>query len=507
MPDRPNILLIMSDQLIPMMTGAYGHPVALTPNINRLARRGVTFTNAYTSCPICAPARMSLLTGRYVSDIGCNDNTSILASDEPTFNHYLSIAGYDTVLAGKMHMVGPDQLHGYAQRLNTDVYPADFTWLCSRAELSEHSAIHEKPIAIDYVGANAGVRQWSMQLAYDEETHYRALEYLRSKGTKPAGTAQKPLPERDDRPFCLHVSYQHPHEPFLCMQLYWDLYDGVDIPIPSYPDDLDGTYTSMDRSLNTFHGCSEVDLRDPDSLRTVYRAYLANVSYVDDKIGELLTTLEESGLADDTVILFCSDHGDMLGQRGMVQKRTFYEYSSRIVMIASAPADVLAITPGSVCADPVSIVDVAPTVLDLAGVADWLPMGGRSLMPQILGETEPERTVFCENHVEGVTGCCFMVRQGRYKLNHIHGAETQLFDLEEDPDEWRDLAGRADMRDVEQQLRGLILRRFGPDEIDRRIVESLRKRQVIKEAAEATGGLHWDYQPFFDAGKQYWREG
>ena len=235
---QPNILLIMSDQLIPMMTGAYGSTVAKTPNLDRLAREGIIFTNAYTSCPICAPARMSLLTGKYVSEIDCNDNTAILATEEPTFGHYLAAEGYDCVLSGKMHMIGPDQLHGYTARLNTDIYPSDMTWLASRVKLDGHSPIHEHPIAIDYVGENAGVRQWSMQLDYDEETHFRALEYLRRKRSRPSGTAQKPLPPRDDRPFMLHVSYQHPHEPFHCTQAYWVRYEGVHIPIPQCPENL-----------------------------------------------------------------------------------------------------------------------------------------------------------------------------------------------------------------------------------------------------------------------------
>ena len=129
MPSKPNILLIMADQLIPFLTGAYGHEVVRTPNLDRLAVEGVTFDAAYSPCPVCAPARAAMLTGCYASNIGAYDNAATFSSEQPTIPHYLTLAGYDTVLSGKMHFVGPDQLHGYSRRFTTNVYPADFSWV------------------------------------------------------------------------------------------------------------------------------------------------------------------------------------------------------------------------------------------------------------------------------------------------------------------------------------------------------------------------------------------
>lgn len=503
----PNILLIMADQLIPMMTALYGNQIARTPNLDRLAARSTVFDNAYTSCPICAPARMSLMTGRQVSDINCNDNTSVLHADEPTFAHYLSAAGYDTVLCGKMHFVGPDQLHGFRKRLTTDVYPSDFTWLVSREKNKEHTSIHENPIAIDYVTEGLGVRQWSMQLDYDEESHFRALEYLRYKRSIPSGTLQKKLPPRDDTPFLLCASYQHPHEPFHCLQRHWELYEGVDIPIPEYPENLERLYTSFDESLNTWHGCSEVDLRNPDSLRALHRAYLASVSYFDEKVGELLESLENLGLADDTIVILTADHGDMLGHRGMVQKRCFYESSARIPLMVSFPPNTSLAPNGRRVSEPVSLIDVFPTVLECAGVREWLPVDGVSLLPYCKGEPLKDRAVFCENHSEATSTPCFMVRKGDYKYTYIHNGETQLYNVVRDPGEWDNLSGRREFAEVEQELRSLILNRFDPEKIDRELDENLAKRAVVKSAMEANDGPSWDYQPFFDASRQYWREG
>ncbi len=129
-----NILLIVADQMVARLMGTYGHPVAKTPNLDRLASRGVRFENAYSPCPICSPTRQALVTGSYPSNIGIYDNASSLSSEIPTVCHYLSTAGYDTVLSGKMHFVGPDQLHGFEKRLTTDVFPSDFIWLTQRPE-------------------------------------------------------------------------------------------------------------------------------------------------------------------------------------------------------------------------------------------------------------------------------------------------------------------------------------------------------------------------------------
>ena len=179
---QPNILLITCDQMVAQLTGAYGHPVVETPNLNRLAAEGVRFDNAYTSCAICVPARGALKTGMYGSRTGCYDNGALIPADQPTFSHYLSIAGYDTVAAGKMHFIGPDQLHGFEKRLTTDFHPADFNFLPPRPKggFKDRAGYHAHPIAIDYV--TAGVRQWSQEADFDEEVHFRALEYRAPNG-------------------------------------------------------------------------------------------------------------------------------------------------------------------------------------------------------------------------------------------------------------------------------------------------------------------------------------
>lgn len=486
---QPNILLIMADQLMPFLTGAYGHPVVKTPNLDRLVREGVRFDAAYSSCPLCAPARASLMTGRHVSNIRSFDNASAFDSEEPTIAHYLAAAGYDTAASGKMHYIGPDQLHGLHRRLTTDVYPEGYDWLDDRN-------LRHQPgysFARAYTDEGISVGNWSHYLSYDEETHFRAKEYLRARGV-----AKQTALKRDQttQPFFLIASYHHPHDPFWPPREFWDLYADEHIEIPTFPEGLAESYSAMDRWINHWHGCDKFSqLKDPKSLRCLRRAYYALVSYVDRKVGELLQTLEESGLDEDTVVLFVSDHGDMLCEKGMVQKRNFYEWSSRIPFILRFPDRQHA---GMTIGQPTSLVDVLPTVLEMANVQDHLPMDGHSVMGLIDGRDTAERHVFSEYHSNGVYSTCFMVRRGEFKYIHIRGHQDQLFDLENDPGEWKNLIGQSRTANVERELKSLILGEFDPAAIEEEVYATILKRQLLRRWGEATG-IQWAYVPQFDA--------
>ncbi len=500
---KPNILFIMADQLIPHMIGCYGHKVVKTPNIDRLANEGILFDSAYSPCPICSPARATLMTGKYVSNIGAYDNASPFSCDEPTVAHYLTNEGYDVVLSGKMHFIGPDQLHGFSRRLTTDIYPSSFEWTTRREETQEFGEMHKNPIAIDYV--TAGIRQWSMQFDYDEETHFRALEYIQSRRMQVGGTMQKPQKERDPKPFFLCVSYTHPHEPFHVTQELWDLYEGEQIDVPDLPENLDDTYSQMDKWLNDFHGVKEYDLKDTKSLYNMRRAYYGLITYIDNKVGELIKALEDTGLRENTIVIFTSDHGDMLGEKGMVQKRCFYEFSSRVPLIINYPDGWMG---GTEITQHTSLIDLTPTILDMAGISveQLLPCDGKSLIGLIDGSDKSERYIFSELHTEGVFSTCFMIRKDKFKYIYIHGKDAQLFDIEKDPGEWENLSGRNEFVEIESELKAKIFEQFNPDEIERDVCKSLLNRKLIREAMKANN-THWDYFPYFDATRQYWREG
>lgn len=489
MAHSPNILLIMADQLVPFLTGAYDHPVVQTPHLNRLTEHGVRFDAAYTPYPLCAPARAALMTGQYASKLGCYDNAAVMHADELTIAHYLTNAGYETVLSGKMHFIGPDQLHGFRRRLTTDVYPAGLDWVPLPDDQGNFPRGGHARL---YVAPDAGVRPWTKFLSYDEETHFRALEYLRERGrTKPA------------EPFFLVASYHHPHDPFHVTQELWDLYEGAEIALPTYPPNLEETYSAMDRWLNHVHGTDDVTLGDPHNLYQLRRAYYGLVTYIDRKVGELLAALEQTDQRDETIVIFTSDHGDMLSEKRMVQKRCFYEWSARVPLIVNFPDRQAA---GKKVTAPVSLFDLVPTLLDWAAVPveQRLPMDATSLNPLIDSTTDDGRTVFSEYHVEKVRAPCFMVRKGSYKYIYIHGHGGQLFDLAADPGEWNNLVGRPELQAVEEELRQLIVAQFDADQIAAAGAASVQKRELIRRAMERNN-THWDYFPYFDATQQYVR--
>jgi choline-sulfatase len=498
--EKPNILLIMADQLTPFMTGCYGNSEVLTPNLDRLTADGVRFDAAYTPCPLCSPARASMMTGRYASDIGCYDNGSVISSEEPTFAHCLSASGYDTVLSGKMHFIGSDQLHGFGKRLTTDIYPAEYQLMPRFVDESRHITQSDAwGNAANYNAQSAGARPWSVGINYDEETHFRAREYLYGQ----AGMNWNDQAAKD--PFFLCVSYHHPHDPFHPSSEDWDLYEGKNITLPEITREMEENYSTLDKWLNNgFHRSDVFPIKGQDNLYALRRAYSALVSYIDRKVGELLADLEATGLDKNTVVLFTSDHGDMLGEKGMVQKRCFYEWSSRIPLILKRPDEP---APGSTVSTPVSLLDLGPTILDLAGVATdegYCP-DGQSLLPVIRDEEAYlEREVISESHGEGVMCPTFMIRRGDYKLTYIHNHERQLFHLPSDPSELHNLAGSAEYSEIESSLLSRLMERFDSDKIEKDFFESLKKRRLIQKAL-GVNQTHWDFQPTFNASKRYHR--
>lgn len=475
----PNIVLLMADQLTPFALPFHGHPHVRTPALSRLASQGVVFDAAYCNFPICAPSRASMLSGRLPHDIGVFDNATEFASEIPTMAHYLRAAGYRTILAGKMHFVGPDQLHGYEERLTTDIYPADFLWV---PDWSKGPDYRPTGVGMGHV-VDAGPCLRNMQIDYDEETAHVAVQKIYD------------LARDRTAPFFLTVSFTHPHPPFVARQDEWDAYADVDIDLPSVPeiayDDLD----PHSQWLYVAHGQDRHTVT-ADHVRNARRAYYAMVSYVDAKIGEVLAALERAGLADDSVIVFCADHGEMLGERGMWYKQTFYEPSVRVPLVIRAPG----VAPGRrdrVC----SLVDLLPTFLDVAAdggtrVTPVDALAGRSLWPLLHGDARggPDEAV-SEYSSEGVVAPSRMVRRGAWKYFVTRGVPPRLYNVVDDPHELDDRAGQAAFADIEHALRTRLLADWNPDDIDARIRASQRRRLFLREVAVRSGAFPpWNYE-------------
>ena len=306
---QPNILFIQVDQLAAQFLRCYGDKICHAPNLERLAAQGTVFETAYCNFPLCSPSRASMATGKLCSDIGAFDNAAELPASIPTYAHYLRAAGYQTALSGKMHFIGPDQHHGFERRLTPDLYPADFSWVPNWGDEGERDTNDPRSVTI------AGVCERSMQIDFDDLVTFNAVQHLYDMARGD-----------DHRPFFLQVSYTHPHEPYLCQKEYWELYEDAEITLPDVPALSADQHDAHSVRLLSDFGMLNIRFDDADIL-TARRAYYGSISYLDAKIGTLLDTLERTGQRDNTVIVFTSDHGEMLGERGMWFKKHFYEPS------------------------------------------------------------------------------------------------------------------------------------------------------------------------------------
>jgi choline-sulfatase len=479
----PNLLLVMADQMSAPFIPPWGGP-AITPAIDRLAADGVVFDTTYSNSPLCAPARFVMMSGRHASRIGAYDNAAEFAASIPTFAHHLRAVGYQTCLAGKMHFVGPDQLHGFEERLTTDIYPADFGWTPDwrdpdgRFDWWYHN--------LDSV-TGAGTAEVSNQLDFDDEVGFRAVRKLRDL----ARTA-------DERPWMLTVSFTHPHDPYVARRELWDLYDHDAIPLPTVADGA-APDDPHSRRLRRVFGGDVTELTD-DDIRNARHAYFANCSYVDRWTNELLRTLDVFDMARNTIVIFTADHGDMLGERGLWYKMSFFEASARIPLIVHAPDRY---APRRV-ATPTSLLDIAPTLIDLAGAEVPPEMDGHSLVPQLDGDEDPERIVEGEFMGEGAIAPIVMLRRGASKFVTSEPDGDQLFDLEADPHELNNLADDADPDDLEW-WRSAVAERWDLARIRDDVLASQAARRVVHAAMQVGRRRPWDFEPRTDASNQYMR--
>lgn len=508
--DRPNILLIMADQMSAFATSPYGNRDALTPHMDALAQQGVIFQRAYCNSPLCVPSRASMMTGLLGSQIPVNDNGEALPASVPTFVHHLRRGGYQTILSGKMHFVGPDQLHGFEQRLTTDIYPSDFLWtpswprlheLVQRTERGEDALDRRDPNRSPAVACvkTSGPVPWTMQFTYDEEVQFRTLEWLRQSGAT----------RSDDRPWFLCASFTHPHDPYLTTSAYWDRYDGRNITLPDEPPSDASVPHPTDTWANIHHGVNLIPPTRGDISRS-RRGYYANTSFIDDKIGELIDELARLGLSENTVVLFTSDHGDQCGEHGMWFKRTCREWSARVPLIMAGPG----IRAGHRVDTNASLVDLFPTLIEIAGLAlpaeydTFAPRpAGKSLVPLLRGEAPAgwRDEVTVEYNGDGTFKPIRVLVKGKHKFSMTYEEPDQLYDLERDPNEWYNVADDPAYADVATELREQLLREWNPAETEHQVLMSQRRRTFLNEALYQGTYTPWDYQPVFDAARMYSR--
>jgi len=440
MPDRPNFLLIMSDQHNPRVLGCAGDAVVRTPHLDALAAGGVRFTNAYCGSPLCVPSRMTFMASRHCSDLDVYTNGCYLASDVPTFAHSLGAAGYEVTLGGRMHFLGPDQRHGFHKRLVGDV----------------SSSVPGGPgVELGHIPTvSTGQSRASVEVSGPGRTSYQAFDaavlagcqdYLRERAERPAG------------PFCLVAGFLMPHCPFIAPKALYDHYYERLTP-PHLPDGYLDDVPEPVRSMRQRRGFDELT---PEQVRRARAAYYGLVEYFDGLVGRLLGTLREAGLAENTIIIYTSDHGDSIGANGWWCKTNFYEGAVGVPLIVNAPG----VLHGPLaCTANASLLDLGPTMIDYAGSRPLPRVAGRSLRPLLQGAIPPEwdDTVFSEMVGYGDDPAGRMVKQGPWKLVHYDGFAPLLFNLHDDPEELVNRAEDPDLHGLREQLHQRALAGFDP---------------------------------------------
>lgn len=468
---RPNLLFLFSDQHAQHVTGCYGDALVRTPNLDRLAARGVVFDNAYCPSPICVPSRMSMLTGRHPSAQDCWTNDDFLASDRATWPHAMGGAGYRPILISRLHAMGPDQMHGYVER-----------------EVGDHSPNYGGVARHDMGPLNNTNDPWraSLEISGPGQSSYQ-LKDMETADAAVAELERIAAARRDgsQEPFCLSVGFMLPHPPYVAWREDYALYAGK-IGMPELP------MTAPDHPWLEWwrrdRGIAQTNRGDVLRARA---AYWGLVTRLDILIGQVLGALERLGLAEDTLVVYTSDHGDQLGERGLWWKHTFYDESAKVPLILSWPGR---LPQGQRRPQVVNLVDVTATMLEALGAAPLPAAQGLSFLDVARDGAAPwvDETFseYCTDTVPPWTGGMAvqqrMIRSGRWKLVHYNGYRPQLFDLVEDPHELRDLAETATHRAVRDRLSQRLLADWDPDAIAARMRLRRQDKDVIAGWARGT---------------------
>lgn len=477
MSDKPNLLYIHSDQHTPSVLGCYGDPIVKTPNMDALAKSGAMFTNAYAPSPICTPSRMSTLTGRYPYKTECWTNYNVLDSGIPTFAHAMGAGGYRPILFGRMHSIGPDQLHGYAER-----YIGDH---CSNYVDSldvDHGELQGAPFPQRESLQKSGSGQNAYQV-HDEDVNKAAVNYI-----------NETLAKKDDgEPFCLTVGYMLPHQPYVARKEDYDLYKDI-ITMPKVETPFSEELHPHIRDWRRDKDIAEVT---EEEIKRARAAYWGLVTRTDIMIGEIIQALKDNNLYENTIVVYSSDHGDQVGEHSLWWKMTFYENSVKVPLIISWPEKIKG---GQVFDNIVSSLDISATMLDALGCPELPNIQGRSLMPLMQGNDNIENKVFSEfcNHKGMIHR---MIRKGDYKFNYYLGHPNQLFNMKEDPDELNDLINHSDYQDLAKELEIEVLDGWDPVAIEQKILAKRKDYEMVEGWAKEINPenqYYWHLDPAMD---------
>lgn len=442
-----NLLILLSDEHNKRMLGVSGHSHVKTPNLDNLANEGVLFQNAYCNSPICVPSRAILATGRYNAEIGYWDNADPYDGKIPSWGHRAVEGNCDAVSIGKLHFLDDQAPTGFSEQINP---------------LNVVGGVGD---LLGLIRQELPVRKGAANMAKDVgsgETTYSNYD------KKIAEDARKWILNRkaSDKPWVLFVSFVCPHFPLIAPPEFYDMYPENEVPWPLLYEEHQRSkhpyYEAMRKCMNYD------DYFDEEKVRKATSAYFGLCSFLDHNVGLVLDALQNSQFADNTNIIYTSDHGDALGMRGMWGKSTMFEESAGVPMILKGPN----LPKSKKIKTPVSLVDIFPTVVDslnLSPNSRDIDLPGKSLL-KIAQETDDyERVVLSEYHAAASPVGAFMLRKGKYKYVYFaEGYDPQLFNLEEDPYEQNDLFSNENFKDILNSFYDHLLKICDPEAVNKR---------------------------------------
>jgi len=454
----PNILVIMADEHNAGVLGCYGNSIVRTPNLDQLASRGVLFEGCYCNSPLCVPSRLSFTSGKYVSRVSAWNNDQRLPADTPSLPRILNARGYESFLCGKMHYDATCR-YGFTE-IGGNMNTSHMTGYGGRRDPDDLKSAQKLSSRLEQ--AEAGDK--SRNFTHDHAVTAGTVEFLKNR--KPG-----------DKPFFLLAGYISPHFPLIVPQKYVDHYKDK-VPMPVIPENFLDTLPLNYRHLRVGF---RVDNVPPDVVKRARELYYGLVEWTDEQIGQVLSTLEASGLASNTIVIYTADHGENLGEHGMWWKNCLYNSAARVPLIVSWPAR----WPGGQRrTEACSLVDVVQTIAELGGAktpADW---NGDSMVTWL----DQPKTVWkdravTEYYAHIIASGYAMIRSGQYKyVYHTapdakHPAQRELYDLKADPGEFHNLAAEANRQDLVKQLHAALVKEVGedPESVERRCRVELAK--------------------------------
>ena len=450
-PRRPNILVIISDEHNAGVTGCYRNGIVQTPNLDRLSRQGVTLENCYCNSPLSVPSRLSFTAGKYASRIGAwSNNTWLPSADYPTLPRTMNAAGYESVLCGKMHY---DRTRRYGFReiggnMNTHLKTGTGT----RRRADNLKPQHK--ISSRFNDFHTGD---SKILRHDRAVTSGTVEFLKKR-------------HAGDKPFFLMAGYLAPHFPLIVPEEYWEPYKGK-VPMPRIPE---GHLESLPLNYKHLRIAFNVEDVPEDIVQKGRELYYGLTQWVDEEIGKVLKALENSEAADNTVVIYTTDHGENMGEHGLWWKNCLYDHASRVPLIVSWPARWRG---GQRRTEACSLVDLVQTIGELGGAecpTDW---NGDSMLPWL----DDSRTAWkdlavSEYYGHNIASGFAMIRMDRYKYvyhtppDEDHRAERELYNLLEDPGEFNNLATQRAHQERIKEMHAALVKEIGeePDKTEKR---------------------------------------